>query len=250
MSRTLRTVGHLGNAPRLLVMLPGVAMRPEDIFDAGCGAAIERRGLALDLLAVDTAGIGLDAVHTWDALQHEIIDPARARGAQVWLCGISLGGMVAMGHLTERPGAADGLCLLAPYPGSLPSVNAIRRAGGPEHWRPSEADLRDPELRVWQWLRSPPADLPVFIGWGSEDRFAARIEQLANRFPAPVRHAVPGGHDWSAWLPLWEKFLDTPCVAFDASPLEGGRHQRPGRAGSPVSLGEGTSGVAGRDGED
>lgn len=206
--KALRTVGTSGDAPQLLVMLPGVAMRPEDLFEAGFADAIERRGLALELLAVDISGLGLDAVDTWDALQQQVLAPARERGARVWLGGISLGGMVAMAHLAARPGVADGLCLLAPYPGSRPSVNVIERAGGVDRWQPSEADLRDPELRVWQWLQRPPADLPVFIGHGTEDRFAARIQRVAERFPPASRHAVPGGHDWSAWRPLWERFLD------------------------------------------
>jgi pimeloyl-ACP methyl ester carboxylesterase len=205
----LRTVGTQGAAPQLLVMLPGVAMRPEDIFEAGFARAIAQRSLPLDLLAVDISGLGLDAVDTWDALQKDILTPARARGARVWLGGISLGGMVAMAHLAARPGVADGLCLLAPYPGSLPSVNIVERAGGADRWQPSEEDLRDPELRVWQWLKQPPAELPVFIGHGTEDRFAARIQRVAERFAPAARHTVAGGHDWSAWLPLWERFLDT-----------------------------------------
>jgi pimeloyl-ACP methyl ester carboxylesterase len=206
--KALRTVGTSGASPQLLVMLPGVAMRPEEIFEAGFADAIERRGLSLDLLAVDISGLGLDAVDTWDALQHHVLTPARERGARVWLGGISLGGMVAMAHLAARPGVADGLCLLAPYPGSRPSVNVIARAGGIDRWRPTAQDLHDPELRVWQWLQRPPADLPVFVGHGTEDRFAARIAQLAERFPAASRHTVPGGHDWSAWGPLWARFLD------------------------------------------
>lgn len=207
----LRTVGVAGAAPHLVVMLPGAAMSPEALFEAGFASAIERRHLPLDFLSVDMEGMGLDAVDRWDRLQREVIEPARTRGARVWLGGISLGGMVAMAHVAARPGAVAGLCLLAPYPGSRPSTNVIERAGGPDRWQPSEADLRDPELRVWQWLKRPPADLPVFIGHGSEDRFADRIQQVADRFPAAARHVVPGGHDWSAWLPLWEKFLDTPC---------------------------------------
>ncbi|MCW5670303.1 MAG: alpha/beta fold hydrolase [Hydrogenophaga sp.] len=206
--KPLRTVGTSGAAPQLLVMLPGVGMRPEDIFEAGFAEAIARRDLALDLLAVDISGLGLDAVDTWDALQHHVLTPARERGARVWLGGISLGGMVAMAHLAARPGVADGLCLLAPYPGSRPSVNVIERAGGIERWQPTAQDLQDPELRVWQWLQRPPADLPVFVGHGTEDRFAQRIAQLAERFPPASRHTVPGGHDWSAWQPLWARFLD------------------------------------------
>lgn len=112
-----------------------------------------------------------------------------------------------MAHLAARPGVADGLCLLAPYPGSRPSVNVVERAGGADAWQASEADLQDPELRVWRWLQRPPPGLPVFIGHGTEDRFADRIQRVAERFPPASRHTVAGGHDWSAWLPLWERFL-------------------------------------------
>ena len=208
MTGPLRTVGTLSGAPHLIVMLPGVAMPPEALFDAGFAHAIERRKLPLDLLVVDMGGLGLDAVHTWDALQNSVLAPARARGAGVWLGGISLGGLVAMAHLAARPGVADGLCLLAPYPGSRPSVNVVEHAGGADHWQATEEELRDPELRVWQWLQRPPPDLPVFIGHGTEDRFAERIQRVAERFAPASRHTVAGGHDWSAWLPLWECFLD------------------------------------------
>lgn len=207
--KPLRTVGTLTGAQHLLVMLPGAAMRPEEILEAGCAEAIARHGLPLDLLAVDIGELGLDALGTWDALQSDLLTPARERGVRTWLGGISLGGMVAMAHVAAWPDAVDGLCLLAPYAGSRPSLNVIERAGGVDRWQPTAQDLQDPELRVWRWLQHPPADLPVFIGHGTEDRFAARIQQVADRFPATSRHTVAGGHDWSAWLPLWEQFLGT-----------------------------------------
>ncbi|MCV0441090.1 MAG: alpha/beta fold hydrolase [Hydrogenophaga sp.] len=208
MTTVLRTVGTPGKAPHLLVMLPGMVMRPEELFEAGFADAIAQRGLPVDLLAVDVSGIGLDAADTWGALQDQILAPARAARSSVWLGGISLGGMVAMAHAAAHPGAVDGLCLLAPYPGSRPSVNVMERAGGPDHWQPTPDDLRDPELRVWQWLQCPPPDLPVFVGHGTEDRFAARIERVAGRFAPASRHTVAGGHDWPAWRLLWDRFLD------------------------------------------
>ncbi|WP_137920668.1 alpha/beta fold hydrolase [Hydrogenophaga sp. 2FB] len=209
MNTPLRTVGTPGDAKHLVVMLPGMAMRAEEMFEAGFADAVARRALPLDLLAVDVSGIGLESSDTWHALQDGLLTPERARRKSVWLGGISLGGLVAMAHVAERPDVVDGLCLLAPYPGSRPSVNVMDRAGGPDRWQPSEEDLRDPELRVWRWLQRPPPELPVFIGHGREDRFADRIQRVADRFPAAARHTVAGGHDWSAWLPLWEHFLDT-----------------------------------------
>lgn len=84
MTTELRTVGTLSGAPHLIVMLPGVAMPPEALFDAGFAHAIAHRGLPLDLIAVDIDGLGLDAAHTWEALQSRVLTP---RASAAHACG-------------------------------------------------------------------------------------------------------------------------------------------------------------------
>ena len=69
-------------------------------------------------------------------------------------------------------------------------------------------ELADPEFRAYRWLKAPPADLPVFVGHGREDRFAPGMQAIADRFPPAARQVVAGGHDWPAWGRLWEHFLD------------------------------------------
>lgn len=116
--------------------------------------------------------------------------------------------MLALCHNADTPGAVDGLCLLAPYPGSRLTTNAITRAGGLSVWQATPEELSDPEFRMWNWLRRPPADFPVFVGYGTEDRFAAGMKQIADCFPASAGQALPGDHDWPVWQRLWEGFLD------------------------------------------
>lgn len=213
MSQRLRTVGQACGADTLLVLLPGAYMTAED-YAAQFFPACARRGLALDLLAVD---LGLDAVSAGDALPAvltQILQPARHTHRRIWLGGISLGGLLALGLTADHPGSVDGLCLIAPYPGSRLTTNAIARAGGLDAWQPTAEELGDPEFRVYRWLKAPPADLPVFVGHGSEDRFASGMQAIAERFPAAARHVVPGAHDWPAWCNLWEHFL--ACGHFTA----------------------------------
>lgn len=209
MNPPLRTLKQLSGASTLLILLPGAYMTPEDFQKSGFFDAVSKRHLPLDLLAVDLDFGRISEGTALPALQAEIIAPARAQGyKKIWLAGISLGGLLALCHNADTPGAVDGLCLIAPYPGSRLTTNAIARAGGMALWQPSLDELTDPEYRAWHWLQKPPADFPVFVGYGSEDRFAAGMKQIAERFPPASRCAIPGGHEWPVWQVLWEHFLD------------------------------------------
>lgn len=214
MSPPLRTLRQETGASTLLVLLPGAYMKPEDFVQAGFFATVAQRGLKLDIAAVD---LDLEAISNGTALpalQAEILMPARRQGYEkIWLGGISLGGQLALCHNADTPGSVDGLCLIAPYPGSRLTTNAIARAGGLQQWQATPEELSDPEYRMWRWLQRPPAGFPVFVGYGTEDRFASGMQQIAECFPPEVRHAVPGGHDWPAWQILWERFLDSGYIS-------------------------------------
>ncbi|PKO89601.1 MAG: hypothetical protein CVU18_03590 [Betaproteobacteria bacterium HGW-Betaproteobacteria-12] len=205
-----RTLRHTTpNARELLVLLPGAYMTPEDFVAAGFFAAVAQRQLPLDVTAVAFDLETISAGQALPALQQDILEPARGQGyRRIRLGGISLGGLLSLCHVADHPGCVDGLCLLAPYPGSRLTTNAIDRAGGLEAWMPEAGQLDDPEFRMWRWLQQPPAEFPVFVGYGREDRFAAGMRRIAERFPETDRLAVAGGHDWPAWQLLWEHFLD------------------------------------------
>ena len=209
MSAPLRTLGRITGAPTRLVLLPGAYMNAADFVSAGFFSAITRRRLPLDLLAVDLDLAMISSGKAQPALQEAILSPARAQGCRnLWLGGISLGGLLALCQQADSPGSVDGLCLLAPYPGSRLTADAIADAGGLAHWQPSAEQLADCEFRVWQWLQKPPADFPVFVGYGAEDRFAAGLRRIAGCFPSTASQVVPGGHTWPVWQLLWEHFLD------------------------------------------
>jgi len=209
MSPKLPTLRQTVGASSLLVLLPGAYMTAADFVSAGFFRSVAERGLALDLIAVDLDLAGISGGTALPALEAEILAPARQQGyTKIWLGGISLGGLLSLCHNADTPGGVDGLCLLAPYPGSRLTTNAIGRAGGLQHWQATAEELDDPEFRMWRWLQRPPADFPVFVGYGTEDRFAGGMKQIADCFPAASSHAIPGGHDWPVWQLLWEHFLD------------------------------------------
>jgi pimeloyl-ACP methyl ester carboxylesterase len=209
MSSPLSILAQRSGAPNLMVLLPGAYMRAADFEKTGFFSAVARRHLSLDLVAVDLDLAAISDGSALSAIQAEILAPARQQGyAKIWLGGISLGGLLALCHNADTPGSVDGLCLIAPYPGSRLTTNAIARVGGLQAWQATPEQLTDPEFRLWRWLKNPPADFPVFIGYGREDRFAAGMQQIAECFPPAKRLALPGDHDWPVWQDLWEAFLE------------------------------------------
>lgn len=203
-------------APSLMVLLPGALMTPQHIADAGLFEAVAQRGLALDLMALDLhAHEGGDRAALL-TLEQQFLAPARTQYRSVWLGGISRGGQLALSYWAERMGPLDGMCLLAPYPGSRLTTNAIASAGGLQAWQPSAVQLQDPEFRLWQWLKRPSVDAPLFLGYGAQDRFSDGMQQLAAQLPMADFKTVPGGHDWTAWTVLWASFL--ALGHFGASP--------------------------------
>lgn len=207
MTPTLRKLRLEHGGRDLLVLLPGAGMGPEDFVTAGFFASTRTRAPGLDLCAVDLGPDSISSGQALPAVSREILEPARARYARVWLGGISLGGLLALCQAADHPHSVGGLCLLAPYPGSRLTQGAIREAGGLANWQATAEQLADPEFRVWHWLKAPPADCLVYVGYGTEDRFADGMAQIAGCFPPASQRTVPGGHDWPAWQLLWEDFL-------------------------------------------
>lgn len=199
---------HLCGAASVMVILPGALMTPAQMVEAGMFDAVRVRRLALDLVVPDLQASVDDDRAALECLERRWLAPARACYQRVWLGGISRGAQLALAFLAARAGRVDGLCLLAPYAGSRLVTNTIRRCGGIDAWQPGEEQLRDPDYRLWHWLKRPLVGVPMFIGYGEQDRFADGMRMLAERLPDAAHITLPGAHDWSAWLTLWARFLE------------------------------------------
>lgn len=198
-------------AQALAILLPGALQRPEDLVQAGFVDAVRTRGLSMDLALADLqpgyvgeAGDGASLSCLHDA----VVQPARHAYSQIWLAGISIGGFIALAYADRFPGCVDGLCLLAPYPGSRVLANEIEAAGGLEPWAAVDAG-DDAERRVWRWLRScRGTGLQMYFGYGRQDRFSCGQRKMAVALPGDCVDVVEGAHDWPAWKQLWDNFLD------------------------------------------
>ena len=199
----------------LAILLPGALQRPGDLVQAGMVDAVRRRSLPLDLtlpdLQLNYVGETMDG-SILQRLHEEVVLPARLDGyREIWLAGISIGGFIALAYAADYPGHVNGLCLLAPYPGSRILTNEIKKAGGLDQWNADGVE-GDGERRVWGWmqsLRERPAAAPhIHFGYALQDRFTSGQQLMAEALPGAHVDTVAGSHDWPAWQRLWVNFLD------------------------------------------
>lgn len=195
----------------LLVMLPGAGDRASDLVERGFVRALRSRGVAADAIVADAHSDYYVEASVVARLHDEVLAPARGSGP-VWMMGISLGGLGALMYAHEHPGAIEGVILLAPFLGTRGLVAEVVRAGGLRAWQPGAVLPEDGERRLLAWLRDCRADAParprIYLGYGTEDRYAPASAMLAAQLPPSRVVALPGGHDWETWLELWGRLLD------------------------------------------
>lgn len=207
----------------LIVMLPGASDAPEDLLRHGFVRALRERRLPVDAILVDAHADYYLERTIGERLAQEIILPAHAgRYRQIWLMGISLGGMGALICARDHPAKIDGVFVLAPYLGSRGRIAEIARRGGFNDWQVEKITPQDDEQALLAWLkvyRSGDPGLPaIYLGYGTDDRFSAASELLAQRLPTERVVAIDGGHDWETWTRLWKHFLDQGIFSGSAVP--------------------------------
>jgi hypothetical protein len=210
----------------LVLMLPGAHMRPQEFAENGL---VERlQDLAIDVVTLD---IGLDAYLAGRVamlVHDEVVAPAVARGyPRIWMLGVSLGGMGALGYARAYPDHLEGVILLAPFLGTRGTIAEIGRAGGLAAWEPDAATQTHPDGTLLFWLKGLGADRltrpRVHLGYGREDPYGAASRLLQDRLPPSRVVSLAGGHDWATWRRLWPMVLA-------ATPLADGTGDRRGIA--------------------
>ena len=213
-----------GPARCLVVFLPGMGDDAEDFERNGFVADLTRRGLSVDMVA-GNATIGYYARGTFLArTAQDVVGPARARGyRQVWLIGMSLGGIGTLYYARAHTAEITGLLALAPYLGERPLIDEIDEQGGLASWQaPPRVDAMTPDnyaREIWRWLqamlrrREPGPD--IYLGFGRSDKLAREDNLLAEALPDDHVYVIPGAHDWTTWRRLFDQFIADSRFARD-----------------------------------
>lgn len=205
---------------RLMVFLPGIDDVAEDFERRGFIADTRHHGFAQGAIAVDAHYGYYASRRIFSAITDDVVGKARSHGYhQIWMVGVSLGGFGAATYAANRPGEIAGLLLLAPYLGGAELISEITAAGGVKHWNPGHVEEGNYPRRLWAWIKHEYAvvgrpRIPLYLGYGKGDRFAAAHRLLAEVIPSSHVFSIPGGHNWKTWTKIWRHFLSHRELVF------------------------------------
>lgn len=208
----LPDAGDCGPADTLVVLLPGRGMWLDELSSEGFIDTFRAAGVRADLVRADAHMGYYKERSVVDRLHTDVIGPAQKRGYRhIWLAGISLGGLGALLYADEHPDEIDGLLLIAPYLGEPQTAADVLAQGGPERWRPPAQTDDAIGVRAWaslhRYIGLGAARAPLYLAFGVDDRLAPTHRVLAQALPPQRVLTAPGGHDWPAWRPLWQRLL-------------------------------------------
>lgn len=200
----------------LIILLPGAYDTPADFVAQGFVRAVRERRITADMVIADThmgyypSGLVVQRLHD------DIVAPARKKGyRQIWMTGISLGGYGSLLYAKEHGADIDGMFLMAPFLGNRSLIAEIAKTGLAD-WNVGDIPAADYDRLLWSWIKGysdpvyagNPDRPPLYIGYGTEDRFAGSNQIIAKVLPADRVTTTDGGHEWQPWQRLWASFLD------------------------------------------
>ncbi|MEE9911745.1 MAG: alpha/beta hydrolase [Deltaproteobacteria bacterium] len=198
---------------RLFVFMRGIGGSHHTFEEEGLVADVWERGLPFDMVAPN-AHIGYYGDRNLiQRLKKDVIDPARARGCkEIWLIGVSMGGLGSMLYLREHPEDIAGVYLISPFLGTPIFLAEIEIAGGVRQWNPGPylAEL-DWQRMLWHWMKTSIADHPdkiIYLGYGSDDPYKGGQELMATLLPPERVTVIDGAHDYRTLKALWKIFLE------------------------------------------
>lgn len=203
-------------AHRLVVVLPGRGDNLHSLTATGIAAIIQQSWPDADVLLTGLTMPFYRQGRTAQRLHDEVIEPAARRKAyrQVWLAGISLGGMGVLLYDRAYPDQIDGLLLLSPYLGDHAIQQQIRDAGGLAKWQAGPPQPIGPDTfqhELWRylqnWSQRPQRTRSTWLAYGADEPFRQPIELMSPLLAPDHVIMLPGRHNWKLWKPAMRALL-------------------------------------------
>jgi pimeloyl-ACP methyl ester carboxylesterase len=212
---TYRTVPE-SERRNLIVFIRALYGNHKTFEKEGFVAMVRAKGLRYDMVAPN-AHMAYYYGRTLDKrLKEDVIEPARAAGyTNIWLVGVSLGGLGSLMYLLKYPedSGITGIVLMAPFLGEREILNEIIQAGGVRKWEPGGYNENDWQRLLWDWLKrydQQQARLPpIYLGYGDNDSYAMGQRLLATILPRDHVIAIKGTHSVDTVKQIWAIMLDT-----------------------------------------
>lgn len=180
--------------------------------------AVQSRQLPYDMAAPNAHGGYYRGRTLIQRLRTDVILPAKARGYQnIYLVGVSMGGLGALLYLKAHPEDVAGVVALGPFLGDDKLLEEIHSAGGVRQWQPGAYDPEKQWQRtLWDWLKHHPDNAadspPIFMGLATEDLYLKGHRLLADTLPPERVVETNGKHRLKTFKVLWDKMLDNRFI--------------------------------------
>lgn len=200
----------------LVIFVPGFLDGPDTYREHGFPDDLLGSGAECDSVAVDLHMRYYAEPGVSEVLWEDIVSPAISRGyEEIWLVGISMGGLGTTLTARAHPEAIDGVILLSPFLGDPGVAQQVDEAGGLAEWRPGtlpeQMDGDNYTVFLWTWLRGlvddPDSMPPIFLGWAEEEQLAPVARVLGAALPEGHTLTTDGGHNWATWRPIFRRLL-------------------------------------------
>lgn len=198
-------------AKGLIVMLPGFGDRPSDFENHAFVERLAAHAPGYDLLGVDAHYNYYRTGRVLRRLEQDVLGPAKRQGyRELWLLGVSMGGLGAVTYARAHASDVSGVILFAPFWGRGQVLRSVADARSLCDWHPESVSAPmsvedEAHLANWHWLRSSVCDQagpPVWLAYGEQDVLSPAGRKVAEKLPGEHVVTLPGGHDWEAWARL------------------------------------------------
>ena len=188
----------------LVVLLPGFGDRPEEFVTHGTVEQIIACQSAVNILGVNSHFGYYRKSIIVERLREDIIIPARASGIeQVWLIGISMGGLGSLITQRENPDKVQSVIVMAPYIGEWDEISQYISDS-----EKAAQSIRPEFIDLWQWLTSyPKGEANITLAFGAEDHLNPQHRWFSSLLADSQVVKAPGGHKWATWKTLWPQAL-------------------------------------------
>jgi pimeloyl-ACP methyl ester carboxylesterase len=197
----------------LIIFLRGLGGNHKTFEDAGMVDDVQKRNIFFDMQAPNAHFTYYSERTLIEHLHEEVILPAVSKGYKnIWLVGISMGGLGSLLYVKEQPEYVKGIVLISPFLGYDKIITEIADSHDLSSWNPGQYVPDDDwERMLWHWIKDEIAGqetLPIFLGYGREDKYVKGQRLFATAIPEERVLSIDGAHTTATFTAIWTKFLD------------------------------------------
>jgi len=208
----------------MIIFLRGYSGSNKDFASNGFIDDVRIRKLPFDMAAPDAKPGYYFGETLIQRLRADVIEPARAKGyRRFWLVGVSIGGLGAIMYMLKHPDDIEGVLVISPFLGYYWIIHEIRNAGGVRKWEPGKYDPdKDWQRMLWDSLKQLATSKKsrlneLYLGYGTEDTFAAAQKLLGDLLPHDHVIITSGGHTAETMERIWRLFLEKDVLRSSGS---------------------------------